>query len=48
MASNSEQDLSVPEINTDELIKEVDSFASNMKLQIEQKDQQLLSGVRKF
>ena len=46
--SNSEQDSSVPEMDTDDLIKEVDSFASNIKLQIEQKDQQLISGVRKF
>ena len=41
--SNSEQDSSVPEMDTDDLIKEVDSFASNIKLQIEQKDQQLIS-----
>ena len=36
------------EVDTNELIKEVDSFASDLKLQIQQKDQQLISGVRKI
>ena len=34
------------EMDTNELIKEMDRFASDLKLQIKQ-DQQLISGVRK-
>lgn len=35
-------------VNIDEVLKEVDNFASTLKVQIQQNDHQLITGVQKF
>ena len=45
---NTDQTDTETQVNIDELLTEVDSLASTLKLQIQQSDHQLVSGVRKF